>query len=110
MPVNALPTSPIELREVSSLHHKAPYHSVEDGALEVQLLAIAGRLLTLSGAQLSEILSCLRYDVLEELHGHSSRWFATDLKVEEDPRVLRVRCLLHLIVYLNIRNLSFSPK
>ena len=99
MAVNALSASAIELSEISSLHHKARNYSVEDAALEVKFLAITCGPSVLSSAKLSKALCCLWNNVFEELESHSACWFASDLNIKEDSRVLWVCSLLHLIKY-----------
>ena len=80
--VNALTSCAVEVSEISTLHHKATDHSMENASLIGKCFAIGSTLLALSSTKLSEIFGGSGSYVLIELHNNFTSWFASDFNVE----------------------------
>jgi len=63
--IDTLPTSAIMVGEISALKHELGNHAVEAASLVAKSI--------LTGAKLSEITCCLRYDVVVELKDDASK-------------------------------------
>ena len=85
--VDALTSSAIEVCKISSLHHEALDHSMEDCAFVRVWLAIFAGLATFTSAKLSEVLRSPWDHILIELHDDSALRLATDLNLKEDSWV-----------------------
>lgn len=73
--------------KVTALDHKVLDHSMECAALVADRHTI---LLILAGAELAEILACLRHNIGKQLDLHPAHLGAADGDVEEHHRIGRV--------------------
>jgi len=91
--VNAFSTCSIEGSEVTTLGHETANDSVENRTLEMQRLSAEWALAFLSGAETSEVLSCLGNDVSKEFHLDALLDFFSDFDVEINTRIFGSACL-----------------
>lgn len=93
--VNALSASSVAIGEVTTLDHKLLDHSVEFRALVMQWLScIADTLLT--GAECTEVLGSIWYNIIVKLKDNATRWLVVDRNVEESLLAISVLWGRHL--------------